>query len=303
MIRSFKELLEKASQAKDVVIGIPSPEDEYSLKTVALAQRHGLKNFILAGDEKTIRDGMSQYEVDPAGIRIIHADSEEQSAQKIVEMAVLKQIHVILKGFLPTAKLMKPVLDKEKGLRTGSLLSDLLIIESPIKAEGFLGLTDGGLNILPDLNQKKQIIENSVAVFHRLGLKGPKVGIMAAVEMVKEAMPATVDAQALTEMNHAGQLSGCMVYGPLALDIALSEKAAEHKGIASPVAGHVDIMLMPNIESGNLLAKSFTYLLKIPVAHVVMGAQIPVLITSRNESEYDKILSIALGVIVAQNLD
>jgi phosphate butyryltransferase len=245
---------------------------------------------------------MAQYHIEAEGLEILHTDSEEQSAQKIVEMAVAGQVHVILKGFLSTAKLMKPVLDKEKGLRTGNLLSDIMIVETPISDAGFLGITDGGLNILPDLSQKRQMVENAVAVFHRLGVEMPKVGIMAAVESVKESMPATLDAQKLTEMNEQNEISGCQVYGPLALDIALSEKAAQHKGITSPVAGHVDIMVMPNIEAGNIFGKSFTYLLKVPVAHVVMGARIPVLIPSRNESETDKILSIALGVIIARKM-
>ncbi len=303
MIANFKELLEKASTAEGVVVGIPSPEDEYSLKTIALAQKNGIKQFILAGDESAIRVGMKKYEVEAQGIQIIHTDSEEAAAKKIVEMAVSNQVHVILKGFLPTAKLMKPALDKETGLRTGNLLSDLLIVESPMSGNGFLGITDGGLNILPDLDQKKQIIENAVAVYHRLGVERPKVGIMAAVESVKDSMPATVDAKGLTEMNQNGEIGGCQVYGPLAFDIAVSEKAAHHKGVMNPVAGHVDIMVMPNIESGNILAKAFTYVMKVPVAHVVMGAKIPILITSRNESEYDKILSIALGVIIAKNLE
>ncbi len=302
MIRSFKELLDKASQANDIVIGIPSPEDEFSLKTIALAQQNGIKNFILSGNESKIRAGLLQYGVELSGIQIVQADSDDQAAETIVDLAILNRVHVVLKGFLSTAKLMKPVLDKEKGLRTGNLLSDIMIVESPIADKGFLGITDGGLNILPDLNQKKQIIENAVAVFHKLGVECPKVGVMAAVESVKESMPATVDAQALTDMNSSGELRACQVYGPLALDIALSTKAAEHKGITHPVAGCVDVMVMPNIESGNLLGKSFTYLLKVPVAHVVMGARIPVLIPSRNESEFDKILSIALGVIIAKNL-
>lgn len=301
MIGTFAELLQSASGAKGVVVGIPSPEDDYSLKTIALAQKNGIHNFVLSGNEEKIRAGMLQHQVRHEGIHIIHAESEEESALKIVDMAVKNQVHVILKGFLPTAKLMKPILDKEDGLRTGNLLSDIMIVETPLAERGFLGITDGGLNILPDLSQKKQIVENAVAVFHKLGVSLPKVGIMAAVESVKDSMPATVDAQKLTDMNRNGALEGCRVYGPLALDIALSEKAAAHKGITDPVAGHVDVMVMPNIESGNLLGKSFTYLMKVPVAHVVMGARIPVLIPSRNESEYDKILSVALGVIVAQD--
>jgi phosphate butyryltransferase len=160
-------------------------------------------------------------------------------------------------------------------------------------------MSDGGLNILPDLAQKKQILENAVAVFHCLGYAEPKVGIMAAIETVKDSMPATLDALALTEMNQRGEIGGCRVYGPLALDIAVSRQAAEHKGIVNDVAGQTQIMIMPNIESGNLLGKAFTYYLKLTVAHVVMGAQLPILIPSRNESDTDKFHSLALGVLSA----
>jgi phosphate butyryltransferase len=166
---------------------------------------------------------------------------------------------------------------------------------------GFLGITDGGLNILPDLTQKKQIIDNGVKVFHQLGYKKPKVGILAAVEKVNDSMPATVDAQKLTEMNKRGEIKGCEVYGPLALDIAASPEAAKRKKVFHPVAGQVQIIVVPNIESGNIFAKSFSYYLKVPVGHVVMGAKIPILIPSRSETENDKINSIALGVIVAES--
>jgi len=163
-----------------------------------------------------------------------------------------------------------------------------------------LGMSDGGLNILPDLAQKKQIVENAVAVFHSLGYAEPRVGIMAAIETVKESMPATLDARALTEMNERGEITGCRVYGPLALDIAVSAQAAEHKGIRSDVAGRVQVMIVPNIEAGNLLGKAFTYYLKLTVAHVVMGARLPVLIPSRNESDTDKFHSLALGILCAR---
>ncbi len=211
-----------------------------------------------------------------------------------------KKLQLILKGFLPTAALMKPILDKDKGLRGANLLSDILVVENPAAgADGLLGLSDGGLNILPDLAQKKQIVENAVAVFHSLGYAEPRVGIMAAIETVKDSMPATLDARALTEMNQRGEIDGCRVYGPLALDIAVSAQAAEHKGIVGDVAGRAQIMIVPNIESGNLLGKAFTYYLKLTVAHVVMGARLPVLIPSRNESDTDKFHSLALGVLSA----
>jgi len=232
---------------------------------------------------------------------IIQADTEEEAAKEIVKLANEGRVQVILKGFLATASLMKPILDKETGLRTGNLLSDILIVENPAdNYNGLLGMSDGGLNILPDLKQKKEMIENGVKVFHKLGYNTPNVGIMTAVEKVKDSMPSTIDAKALTEMNEKGEISGCNVYGPLALDIAVSREAAEHKGITNPVAGMVHIMIVPNVESGNLLGKSFTYYLKIPVAHVVMGAKIPILIPSRNESENDKLYSVALGVMISK---
>lgn len=300
MIGNFKQLIEEAKKREGIVVGVPSPEDQVSIKTVIKAKQENIADFILAGNkEKTIAlleangGRVADYE-------IIAAQSEEESAARIVELANQGKVQVILKGFLPTAALMKPILDKEKGLRTGNLLSDILVVENPAgNYEGLLGMTDGGLNILPTLEQKKQIVENAVKVFHKLGYEKPKVGIMAAVETVKDSMPATLDARTLTEMNREGQITGCEVYGPLALDIAVSPEAAKHKGIDNPVAGMTQILVVPNIEAGNLLGKAYTYYLHITVAHVIMGARIPILIPSRNESDMDKIHSVALGVICA----
>ncbi len=300
MILNFSQLIEKAKQKKGIVVGVPSPEDLSSIKTVINARQEKIARFILTGNPGKIRELIRENQGNPSDFEILETANEEESALKIVELARQGKVHVILKGFLPTAALMKPVLDKEKGLRTGNLLSDILVVENPAaNYEGLLGMTDGGLNILPDVQQKKQIIENAVKVFHQLGYEKPKVGIMTAIETVKDSMPATLDAKALTEMNEKGEIAGCEVYGPLALDIAVSPEAAQHKGVKHPVAGMVQIMVVPNIEAGNLLGKAFTYYLDLTVAHVIMGATIPVLIPSRNESEVDKIHSVALGVICA----
>jgi phosphate butyryltransferase len=300
VIVNLMQLMEEAKTRKGIVVGVPSPEDLSSVKTIINARKEQIADFILTGNSEKITTLIRENGGNPENYEIINTETVEESAVKIVELANQGRVHVILKGFLPTASLMKPVLDKEKGLRTGNLLSDILVVENPAEnCDGLLGLSDGGLNILPDVNQKKQIIENSVKVFHKLGYETPKVGIMAAVESVKEAMPATLDAKALTDMNKNGEITGCDVYGPLALDIAVSQKAAQHKGVTDPVAGNVQIMVVPNIESGNMVGKAFTYYLKLTVAHVVMGAKIPILIPSRNESEVDKIHSIALGVISA----
>jgi phosphate butyryltransferase len=300
MILNFKQLMEAARHKKGVVVGVPSPEDLSSIKTIVKAKNEDIADFILTGDKEKIVGLIEANGGCAADYEMIPTQTAEASAVKIVELANQGKIQVILKGFLPTASLMKPILDKEKGLRTGNLLSDIMVLENPLdNYEGLLGITDGGLNILPDLNQKKQIIENGVNMYHKLGYETPKVGIMAAVETVKEAMPATLDARKLTEMNEKGEITGCDVYGPLALDLAVSSEAARHKGIEHPVAGMVQLMVAPNIEAGNLLAKAFTYYMHIPVAHVVMGAKIPILIPSRNESEQDKIHSVALGAIIA----
>lgn len=300
MIQNFSQLVEEAKKRRDIVVGVPAPEDKVSALTIIQARKEELADFILCGNSARISETLRANGGNPSDFEILDAGSEDEAALKIIELARDEKIGVILKGHLATASLMKPVLDKEKGLRTGNLLSDILVVENPRnEPEGLLGMTDGGINILPDLSQKKQIIENGVSVFHKLGYSMPHVGVMAAIETVKESMPATVDAAALTEMNQNGEISGCVVYGPLALDIAVSMEAAKHKGIDNEVAGCVHIMVVPNIEAGNILGKSFTYYLKIPVAHVITGARIPILIPSRNESEIDKFHSIALGAVVA----
>jgi phosphate butyryltransferase len=301
MIKDFKELLKAARNKKNIVAGVPCPEDENTILSIIQAKKKNLADFVLCGSAEKISRLLEKHGGQAADYEIIDCPDADAAAGRTVELAREKKVQLILKGFLPTAALMKPVLDKEKGLRSGNLLSDILVVENPAaNTHELLGMSDGGLNILPNLDQKKQIMENAVTVFQRLGYPEPKVGIMAAIETVKESMPATVDARALTEMNRRGEIKGCLVDGPLALDIAVSPEAAKHKGIAGDVAGHVQIMIVPNIEAGNLLGKAFSYYLRIPVAHVVMGARIPIMIPSRNENEVDKFYSLALGVLSAE---
>jgi phosphate butyryltransferase len=210
------------------------------------------------------------------------------------------EAHVILKGRLSTGDLLRAVLDRVDGLRGGRLLSDVLVADHPVSATPRLvGMTDGGVNVAPSLAQKKVILENAVALFRALGVARPKVACLCAIETVSEAMPHTVEARALAEMAERGELVGCDVAGPLALDNALSPEAARAKGIDDPVAGNADVLLVPTIEAGNLLGKAFTWLARRPVGHVILGARAPVLIPSRVESAEDKLASIALGVVAA----
>ncbi len=298
MIRNFEQLMQAAKLKKGVTAGVPCPEDDSTILSLIEAKKEGLADFILCGDKVKIAQLLKQHGGRASDFEIHDCPGSEAAVARIVELGRQEKLQLILKGFLSTATLMKPILDKEKGLRGANLLSDILVVENPAVDE-LLGLSDGGLNILPDLAQKKQIVENAVAVFHSLGYAEPRVGIMAAIETVKDSMPATLDARALTEMNRRGEIAGCRVYGPLALDIAVSPQAAEHKGIRDEVAGRVQVMIVPSIEAGNLLGKAFTYYLKQTVAHVVMGARLPVLIPSRNESDGDKVHSLALGVLSA----
>ncbi len=308
MIRNFQQLRLAARNRKGVTAGVPCPEDDSTILSVIAAKREGLADFILCGDRAGIGEMLRRHGGAESDFDIQDTPGPEAAVARVVELGRQNKLQLILKGFLPTAALMKPILDKEKGLRGENLLSDIMVVENPspsmpggAAADELLGLSDGGLNILPDLGQKKQIVENAVAVFHELGYDEPRVGVMAAIETVKDSMPATLDARELTAMNERGEIRGCRVYGPLALDIAVSREAAEHKGILHDVAGRAQIMIMPSIEAGNLLGKAFTYYLKLTVAHVVMGARLPVLIPSRNESDNDKLHSLALGVLSARS--
>lgn len=300
MVSNFFEIRELAKSKAPKVMVVPSAEDKTALMASYKAIEENIVNAILIGDKEKIINLCNEYKIDSNLFNIQDAKATE-TAWIAVELVREKKAHLILKGFMQTATLMKAVLDAEKGLRTGRLLSDVIFTEDPTSDKPHLvGLTDGGLNILPNLKEKKEIIENAVYVMHKLGDPMPKIAVMAAIELVNPAMPATVDAAELKKMNQEGIIKGCIVDGPLALDIAVSKDAAEKKGIKSEVAGKADILVVPNIEAGNLLGKAFTYYAKKPVGHVIVGAKAPILIPSRNESDEDKVNSIALGVICVE---
>jgi len=217
-----------------------------------------------------------------------------------VQMARDGIVDVVLKGHLRTDELLSAVLHKDNGLRTGRLLSDVLLYEDTLSGRRRLvGVTDGGLNVLPDLGKKKQILQNAVEVMRSIGLVCPKMAIMSATEAVSNSVPSTIDAQALVDMCATGEFGNVAVFGPVALDCALLRSAADAKGIRHEAAGYADCMVVPNIEAGNLLGKAVKYLGRSPCAHVVVGAKVPILIPSRVESADDKVNAIALGVIYA----
>jgi phosphate butyryltransferase len=303
-IPTLERLLDAARARGPLRLVVAAAESGTALKAAAMARRQRLADVALTGDPEALKRRLEELGEDPALFELVPARDDAEAARLAVGKVRAGEAAILMKGRLQTGDLLRAVLDRTNGLRAaGHLLSDVLVADHPLSAEPRLvGITDGGVNVAPDLAQKKAIIENAVALFRRLGFERPRVACLCAVEKVTAAMPHTEDARRLAELNQQGALAGCLVSGPLALDNALSVDAAREKGIDHPVAGRADVLLAPTIEAGNALGKAFTYLAHAHVAHVLVGARAPVLIPSRVERAEDKLLSIALGVLAAEQV-
>lgn len=280
---------------------VVAAEDDIALSAAAASLELGIAIPVLIGHETRLRFKAAEIGLSEAldGAEIVSAADTQEATQVAVSLVLEGKADVLLKGHLRTDELLRAVLDREHGLRTGRLLSDVLLYEDKLSGtRRLVGITDGGINVAPNFEQKQQIILNAIEAMHAIGFARPKIAVMSATEAVSESVPSTVDAQKLTAWALEAKLEAD-VYGPLALDNALLLKAAEAKGITHPVAGHADVLVMPNIESGNLLGKGVKYLGGSECAHVVVGAKAPMLIPSRVESVDDKVNSIAFGVLVA----
>ncbi|MFE7060945.1 phosphate butyryltransferase [Sutcliffiella sp. NPDC057660] len=291
------ELISRATQLPSKVVAIAAAEDEEVMEAVAHALEKDLASFILFGDEEKITGMLASHRIESshAGVRIVSAGNAKEAAQLAVKAVSGKEADVLMKGNVPTATILKEVLNKEYGLRTGSVLSHVAAFEVP-GYDRLIFVTDAAMNIEPTLEQKVQIVQNSVSVARALGIDMPKVAPLAAVEVVNPAMQATMDAALLTQMNHRGQIKDCIIDGPLALDNAVSALAAEHKGIKSEVAGQADILFVPTIEVGNVLYKSLIYFANAKVGAIISGAIAPIVLTSRADSAESKLNSLALAV-------
>ena len=298
-IETFAALRERARETGPRRVAVVDANDEIALTAAADALEQGIALPVLIGDAAAILkriESLGLGKLLAAAEIVDDADAPTCAARMARDGAV----DVLLKGHVRTDVLLKAVLEKEAGLRTGTLLSDVLLYEDVLAGKRRLvAVTDGGLNVAPTLEQKAQIVRNAVAVLLGLGFQRPRVAILSATEAVSASVPSTLDAQALAKMGAAGELGDAEVFGPLALDNALLESAARAKGIVSPVAGHADALIVPNIEAGNVLGKAAKYLGGSACAHVVVGAKVPILIPSRVESAEDKVNSIALGVLFA----
>ncbi len=295
---NFEAIRKRAGEKGPVPVAIPWAMDKTAVLAAYKAERLGIAYPFLIGERSKIEELLREYAPDMEA-EIVEAASLEEAAAKAVSLAREGKVKVLLKGALRTDQFLRPALDREKGLRTDRLLSDVFFTEDPLhNRERLIGMSDGGVNIAPDLNAKIQIVKNAIEAFHKLGVAKPKVALLAAVEVVNEKMPATVDAAEIRKMWEKGEFPESIIEGPMALDIAVSRAAAEKKKFKSEIAGDVDIFIVPNIEAGNIFGKSFTYYMHLPVGHIIMGARVPLLIPSRTESDEDKLNSIALGCLV-----
>lgn len=299
MLRTFDEVLNKAKDYGPKKMSVASAQAEDVLRAVEAARLEGLTDSILVGDKKEIIQVAEKMGIDPANYEIIDKPDKTETARCAVELVRNKRASILMKGMMGTARLLKVVLDKEIGLRTNRLLSHAYVLE--VKGyDRIITITDGAMNISPDLNQKAQIIQNAIYFCHSLDIEKPKVAVLAAVELVNPDMPATIDAACLSKMSERGQIIGGIVDGPLAFDNAISKESALHKGIESPVSGEVDILLAPDIEAANIFAKGLVYLAKAQPAGVLLGAKAPVVLVSRSDSAESKLYSIALGVLMSE---
>jgi phosphate butyryltransferase len=299
-------VLKTLSELKNVIAGGPRKklilapaQDQHSLGAVIRAWKDNIIEPILIGDEVGIRNICAENNYDITGLTIINEPDLEKAVEMSVKMASNKQADVLMKGKVGTSTLLKCVLNKEWGLRTGNLLSHFALFEVDTYPK-VIAVTDVAMNIAPNLKDKIAIINNSVACLIKLGYKMPKVAILGAVEMVNENMEATLDAALLSKMNQRDQIRNCIIDGPLAFDNAVSLESAQHKGIRSEVAGDTDLLLMPDIEVGNVLYKSLVFFAKAKVAAVILGARVPIVLTSRSDSEQAKYDSILLSAAASK---
>ena len=299
MSKTFDEVLNKAKDYGPKKMAVASAGAEDVLRAVEAARKEGLTDSILVGDKKDIIRIANEMGIDLANYEIIDKADKTEAARYAVELVRNKKASILMKGMIGTARILKAILDKEIGLRTDRMLSHVYTLQ--IKGyDRLLTMTDGAMSISPDLKQKAQIIQNAIYYAHSMGIKKPKVAVVAALELVNPDMPATIDAACLAKMSERGQIVGGIVDGPLGFDNAISKEAAKHKGVESPVSGEVDIVLVPNIESGNIFAKGLVYLAKAVPAGLLLGARAPVVLVSRSDSAQSKLYSIALGVLMSE---
>lgn len=294
----FEEVLQKAKAKGAIRVAVAQPTDETSLSGVVDSYQAGLIDPILVGDEAKIRKLAQELNYDISPFTIINAIDDKEAAAKAVEFATKGEVKALMKGNLHTNDIMGAVVKRDAGLRTDRSITHAFIMDIPAYHKG-LFIADAAINIAPDINVKMSIMKNTVDLAHKLGIKTPKVGILSAVEMPYEKIPSSMEAHELTQMAKT-ELKDALVYGPLAFDNAISKLSAKIKKIDSEVCGDPDILIAPQIESGNILFKALVYLAYAKVAGVVLGAKVPVILTSRADNAEARVASSALAVLASE---
>src|SRR5436189_959699 len=294
----YERLLERCKALAPIPTAVAHPCEATALSGAVDAAKLGLITPILVGPAEKIKAIAADAQIDLSGLEIVDTPHSKASATKAVELVREGRAEVLMKGSLHSDELMSAIVSREGGLRTGRRISHVFIMDVPTYHKVLI-ITDAAINIAPTLENKVDICQNAIDLAISLGLAQPKVAILAAVETVTSKMPATIDAAALCKMAERGQITGGILDGPLAFDNAISKKAATMKGIDSEVAGDPDILLAPDLEAGNLLAKLLSFLSNADSAGLVLGARVPVILTSRADSVRSRIASCAVGVLVA----
>lgn len=294
-----QQFINMAKEMTPLETAVVHPLDESSLLGAIEAAQAGLIDPILIGPEQKIKALAEEMGVSLDGYKIVSVEHSHAAAEKAVELVHQGKAEAIMKGKIHTQEFMNPIVSKVGGLRTGRRMSHILAVDAPNYHKS-LYLTDVAVNIMPDLTQKKDIVQNAIDLCLAVNGKTPKVAIVSAVEMVNESIPSTLDATALCKMAERGQIVGGILDGPLALDNAISMESAKTKGIVSPVVGDADIIVVPDVESGNMLYKQLRYLSGIDGAGIVLGARVPVILTSRASLPITRKASSALALVYAR---
>ncbi len=299
MITSFDMMVDRVKKRPKKTIAVAMAEGKDVLKAVSRAHKEGLADAVLVGDKSKIIKISEEHEINISQFDIINTKDETQTVVRSIQLVRERLADTLMKGVCSTATLLRGVLDREHGVRAGKLLSHVAVFELETYHK-ILFMSDGGMNIYPDLDGKIAMIENAVQVARAFKIRKPKVAMIAALEKVNyQSMPCTVDAAVIAKMSERGQIKGCIIDGPLALDNAISAEACEIKGVKSPVGGDSDILIFPAIEVGNVFYKALNYLGQCRTAGIVMGAKVPLIVTSRSDPEDIKYYSIALGMLAS----
>ena len=290
----FSDLIEKLKGGEKPIIAVAAPTGESIYSALLEVEKEGLCSFLLIGDENSISREVKEYHLNHCTIL-----NSDKPADDAVNSILENKAHVLMKGKLDTSVFLKAVLKRKEELLTSSLLSHILVAETN---EGrLLGVTDGGMNIAPDLQQKAAIIQNSIDIFNNMGIKNPKAAVLTAMERVNPAIPASLDAALLAKMSERGQITGGIVDGPLAIDQALSKRACEIKGVNGPIQGDADILIVPDMNTGNIFGKSLIYCSNFASGGLIAGASFPIIMLSRADEAREKKNSIILALAAAGN--